>query len=201
MPFYIRRCVRHWEDRRRQQIRRQFVSCMQMVSGSLNAGYSMENAWKQAETEMAGLYGAEGEFCREMQKVNQRLAMNEPLEDILKDFAEACGVEEISDFAEIFRYARRSGGNLTEIIGNVVRQMQEKAEVLQEIEHMVAARKMEQRLMNILLPGVLFFITVSSPSYVDALYHNSLGVLAMSICLGGYLGCLTWSEKLTDIAV
>lgn len=197
----MRQRKKQWETARKQRMRQQFVSCLQIVSGALNAGYSMENAWKQAETDLIRLYGPEAEFCREMRQMNQRLAVNEPLEKILWDFAQKSEVEDILNFAEIFRYARRSGGNLTEIIRNCVKQVQEKTEVLAEIENAVASKKMEQKMMNILLPGVLLFITVSSPSYVSSLYHNALGILVMSVCLAGYLGCLIWSEKLTDIAV
>ena len=201
IPVYMRQRRRQWAEKRNRRLQRQFVSCMQMVSGSLNAGFSMENAWKQAEKDLIRLYGAEAEICREMRLMNQRAAMNEPLEQILWDFALKSQVEDISNFAEVFRYARRSGGNLTEIIRNCVKQMQEKTEVLAEIENAVASRKMEQRMMNILLPGILLFVTVSSPSYVNTLYHNGPGILVMSVCLTGYLGCLIWSEKLTDIAV
>ena len=197
----MRQRKKQWETARKQRMRQQFVSCLQIVSGALNAGYSRENAWKQAETDLIRLYGPEAEFCREMRQMNQRLAVNEPLEKILWDFAQKSEVEDILNFAEIFRYARRSGGNLTEIIRNCVKQVQEKTEVLAEIENAVASKKMEQKMMNILLPGVLLFITVSSPSYVSSLYHNALGILVMSVCLAGYLGCLIWSEKLTDIAV
>ena len=201
IPIYMKRRRKQWEERQKRCFQRQFISCIQMVAGSLNAGCSMENAWKRAEADLVRLYGPEAEICREMRLMNQRTAMNEPLEQILWDFASQSQTEDISNFAEIFRYARRSGGNLTEIIRNCVKQMQEKAEVLAEIENAVASRKLEQRMMNILLPGVLLFVTVSSPSYVSTLYHNGLGVLVMSICLAGYAGCFLWSEKLTDIAV
>ncbi|MCD7981899.1 MAG: type II secretion system F family protein [Clostridiales bacterium] len=174
---------------------------MQMVSGSLGAGYSMENAWRRAEKEMAALYGEDAVFCVELRHMNQRLAMNEPLEKILSEYAVQSGVEDICRFSEVFSYAKRSGGDLGVIIRSVTGQMQQKAEILSDIEISVASKKMEQRMMNLLLPGVLLFVTISSPSYVSTLYHNALGILVMSICLGGYLCCLFWSEHLTDISV
>ncbi len=150
---------------------------------------------------METLYGEEADFCVELRRMNQRLAMNEPLERILSEYASQCGVEDIQNFSEVFSYAKRSGANLTEIIRSVTGRMQQKAEVLSEIETSVASRKMEQRMMDLLLPGVLLFVTISSPSYVSTLYHNALGILVMSICLGGYLCCLFWSEHLTEISV
>ena len=188
-------------QRHTRELQRQFISAMQMVSGSLGAGYSMENAWRKAEKEMEALYGEDADFCAELRRMNQRLAMNEPLEKILSDYAAQSGIEDICQFAEVFSYAKRSGGDMRTIIRSITGQMQQKAEILSDIETSVASKKMEQRMMNLLLPGVLLFVTISSPSYISTLYHNALGILVMSICLGGYLCCLFWSEHITDISV
>lgn len=201
IPLYLKRRREQWLRERKQNMQRQFISGMQIVSGSLAAGYSMENAWRNAQQDLDRLYGPEAEFCVELRKMNQKLALNGQLEQVLFEFASDCGAEDIYSFAEIFYYVKRSGGNLTEIIRATVERMQRKAEILSDIENAVAARKMEQRMMNLLLPGILLFVTISSPSYSGTLYHNALGVLVMSICLAGYLFCFRWSEHLTDIAV
>ncbi len=201
IPLYVRSRSSRQRQVRTNHLQQQFISGMQMVSGSLRAGYSMENAWRRAETELIDLYGADAEFCVAMRRMNKQLEVNEPLEKVLAQFAEESGVEDICQFAEIFSYAKRSGGNLTEIIRSVTERMQEKTEILTEIETSIAAQKMEQRMMNLLLPGILLFITISSPSYVTALYHNPLGILVMSACLAGYIACLFWSEKIMDIEV
>lgn len=68
--------------------------------------------------------------------------------------------------------------------------MQEKTEVLQEIETAVAAKRAEQRMMMILLPVILLFITLSSPEYTGALYKNLAGVLVMSAWSLRISGCV-----------
>ncbi len=201
VPLYVLNRRDSRDRKRTQQLKGQFISGMQMVSGSLRAGYSMENAWRKAQKELEILYGPDAEFVVGMRRMNQRLAVNEPLEQILSEFADESGVEDISRFAEVFGYAKRSGSDLAEIIRTVTERMKEKEEILSEIETAVAAKKMEQRMMNFLLPGILLFITLSSPSYVTALYHNPAGILVMSVCLGGWLGCIYWSERLMDIQV
>ncbi len=201
VPLYMKSRRDERERARTQELKTQFLTGMQMVSGSLRAGYSMENAWRKAEKELEALYGTDAAFCIEMHRMNRALAVNEPLEKVLAEFAEKSGVEDIRNFSEIFGYAKRSGGNLTEIIRTVTERMQAKEEILVEIETSLAAQRMEQRMMDMLLPGILLFITISSPSYVTALYHNPIGILVMSASLAGYLGCIFWSEKIMDIAV
>ena len=63
------------------------------------------------------------------------------------------------------------------------------------------AKRAEQRMMMILLPVILLFITLSSPEYTGALYKNLAGVLVMSACLCGYLVVFFWSEKIVQIPV
>ncbi|MCC8029038.1 MAG: hypothetical protein LIO75_04450 [Lachnospiraceae bacterium] len=201
VPLYLKRSRKRWMQTRMRELQLQFISAMQMVSGSLGAGYSIENAWRKAEKELCALYGEDAEFCAGLRYMNQRMAVNEPLEKILSEYAAQSGIEDICRFSEVFSYAKRSGGDLTEIIRSVTERMQQKAEILSDIETTVASKKMEQWMMNLLLPGVLLFVTISSPSYVSTLYHNALGILVMSICLGGYLCCMFWSERLTDIRV
>ena len=201
VPYYLSKKKKEYVRVQKAHLLQQFKSGMQMVSGTLAAGYSIENAWRSAQVEIGRLYGAEAEFYLELKRMNRKVRMNEPFEKILSDFAYRTGIEDICNFAEIFRYARRSGGNVTEIIRTTVSRMQEKEDILSEIQNAVAAKKMEQRMMNIMFPGILLFVTLGSPEYVDSLYGTLPGVLIMSICLAGYLFACHWSEKLVDIQV
>lgn len=187
--------------RREVQIQKEFLTAMESVSGALMAGYSLESAWKYAQQETEQMYGIQGIFSRELRQLNQKLFMHEPMEQLLYELAERCDNEEIYHFAEILLYVKRSGGNMTEIIHRTVCRMQEKHEVLREITANVAAKRAEQKMMMLLLPLMLCFLTVSSPEYTGALYGNPAGVLVMSGCLAGYLGALFWAEKIVDIPV
>ena len=119
--------------RREVQIQKEFLTAMESVSGALMAGYSLESAWKYAQQETEQMYGMQGIFSRELRQLNQKLFMHEPMEQLLYELAERCDNEEIYHFAEILLYAKRSGGNMTEIIHRTVCRMQEKHEVLREI--------------------------------------------------------------------
>lgn len=201
IPFCVRRRAQRRRERSARQLEKQFQSGMQAVSAALLAGYSMENAWCSAQTEVEKLYGTDSVMAAELRRMNQRVRMNEALEVLLMEFARRSDNEDIRNFAEILQYAKRSGGNMTAIIRTTVERMQEKAEVLEEIENAVAAKKWEQKLMMILFPGVLLFVTLGSPEYVSCLYHTVLGVPVMSGCLAGYVGACLWAERLTDIRV
>ena len=198
-------CVRRTEYREKQkkimQMQTEFQSAMQSVSGALGAGYSLESAWRYAQADMQRLYGAEAEITMALQHMNRKVGMNEPIEQVLYEFACESGSEDIYNFAEILLYVKRSGGNMTEMIRATVSRIQEKTEILTEIQTAVAAKRAEQRMLMILLPAILLFITLSSPEYMSALYGNPAGVLVMSGCLCGYVIAFFWSEKTVAISV
>ena len=201
VPLFLQRRKRLLDAENNRQLLCQFQSGIQVVTGALTAGYSVKNAWRFAQKEIQTMYGIQAEFYIALEEMNQKIAMNEPVDLTFYAWAETTGCEDIMNFAEIFCYAHRSGGNLTEIIRETSERLQEKKEILEEIETAVTAKRTEQKLMNLLFPGILLFITVSSPEYVAALYHSASGVLLMSGCLTGYLILVRWSEKIVDIRI
>ena len=58
-------------------------------------------------------------------------------------------MEDIENFGEIFQVARRSGGNLKEIIQSTADNITRKTETRREIEISLAAKKMEQKVITL----------------------------------------------------
>lgn len=96
------------------------------VSFALNVGYSIENAFIQAVEELELIYGRDSDITIKFRYIVVRLGQNENIEDIFMDFAEESKVEDIIYFAEIFRYAKRSGGDLISIIRNTTQIIQQR---------------------------------------------------------------------------
>lgn len=191
----------HGCHRQKQKLLEQFVYGIRILNTSVQAGLSMENAWKEVEKETALMYGKEAVFFREVQELNHSVELSIPIEKLLLDFAHRTGMEDIMSFAEVFEYGKRSGGNWKKIIDVTVFRIQEKYDAKKEIQVMVAAKKLEQQVMNVIPLGILLFLQISSWDYMSVLYHNPLGVFCMSVCLLGYGGALWLSEKILKIQV
>jgi tight adherence protein B len=161
----------------------------------------METAWVEAERELEKLYGRNAVITRAFAGMNRQVQMNEPIEKCLMRFAMESGIEDLYHFAELFRYAKRNGGNMAEIIRSTRNRFREKEAVLEEIRTAVTAKQLEQRMMLILVPGILLFTTISSPEYGEVLYHTPLGILVMTACLAGYLAAALWGDRIVSIEV
>lgn len=205
MPLIYCFIYKRKQEKIRQQwkadMEEQFISGMRTLNTSLQAGLSMENAWKEVEQETKSVYGEKAPFFKAVQEINHSVAVNMSIERLFLEFAYKTEIEDIVSFAEIFSYGKRSGGNWKRIICSTIQRMSEKYDAKKEIAVMVAGKQMEQKVMNIIPLGILAFLQIGSWDYIQSLYHNVVGVVCMSICLGGYLFAILLSEKILRIQV
>jgi len=187
--------------KRKEQLTLQFKECIHMIVSSLNAGYSLENAFIEANKDCIVMYGADALMSMELKYINGQVKLNVPIEKILMDFAKRSDIEEILSFCEVFQFAKRSGGDFIKILKNTASKISESIEVKNEIETMTASKKMEQSVMNVMPFGILLYIDVSSPGFLSALYHNVIGVAVMSACLLVYVAAYFLSRKIVDIQI
>lgn len=181
------------------ELAREFLDALRSVSASLTAGYSMENAWREAQREVSRLYGQNSLLARELEIINHSIELNTPLEILLSNLGERSGNPDITSFAEVFAFAKRSGGNFITIIQGTTEHMRARFETEREIQVLVASRKMEQKVMNIMPLLILAYLKLTSPGFLDVLYGNFLGVSFMSGCLLLYGMALVLAEKMMDI--
>ena len=197
-----RKCYREEKiEKRKQVLLLEFKEAMQSVAASLLSGYSIENAWKEAEKELKELYGEEGLMAEEMKRMNSAILMNQPVEQLLYRFALRTSCEDILEFAEVFRFAKRSGGNFGKIIQHTIFHIGEKIETEREIQTMMAGRRMEQRIMNVVPVGLLAYLNLTAKEFLEPLYGNLFGVCVMSAVFFAYLGALMLARKITQIKI
>lgn len=187
--------------KRREKLLLEFKDGMQAASAALLAGYSMENAWREAERELGELHGEASLLYGEVHQMNAAVRMNEPLEKVLMDFARRSGCEEIESFAEVFSFAKRSGGDFPGIMQATVKKLSGKLEVEREISTAVAGKKLEGKIMNAMPVFILVYLNLTSGDFLDALYGNLLGCLVMTAVLTVYVAALALSGKILDIQV
>ena len=149
--FYLRyrRLQLKWEEERRWQLNLEFKEGLQGIAAALNAGYSVENAIEESRRDLKVLYGQESLLCWEFQIMLEQLRMNRPVEQVMDELADRSKVEDIKSFAEVFRTARRSGGDLVSITRVCAERIAEKIEVSREIRTLFAGKQMEGKIMNV----------------------------------------------------
>lgn len=187
--------------KKQEQLRGQFKDAIMGISANLRAGYAVENAFRESIHEMNQLYGKDSAIYKAFYAIVQGMSNNVSLEVLLKHFAKQAQIDEIQEFADVFGIAKRTGGNLTEIIGETANTISEKIEVNKEIQVMLAAKQLEQNVMNVIPFGIVLYIMFVSKGYFDTLYHSMFGVCVMTACLVLYLVAYFWGQKLVEIQI
>lgn len=187
---------RQYSEREKLELESQFRDGILSVAASLQAGYSIENSFKEAMAEMEKLHGENSHIYRELYVINAKMAVNVTLEELLLDFADRSDSEDIETFCQVFIFAKRSGGSLNRVIKRSAMTISEKLDTVQEIQTDLASRRYESMVMSVMPIFILGYVRFSTPGYFDCLYHNIFGVLIMTACLAVYAAGYLLSEKL-----
>jgi len=182
----------------REQLVVQFQECILSVSTALKAGYAVENAFVESRNDMRLLYGEDSLIYQELETIRRGLVVNISLEEQLTDLAERSDSEDLRQFAQVFAIAKRSGGNLPEIIRSTAELIGQRISMKQEIRTLLSGRRLEQTIMKLMPFGILMYIGVSYPGYFDSLYHNLTGIAVMTGCLGLYLAAYVIGDRTLD---
>lgn len=195
-PVFLKIRAKRLLQAQKQELCLQFKETISSVAVALNAGYSVENAWREAKGEIAQMYGEKALMVQELQHLLAHLAMNVPLEELLYDFALRSDIEDVISFCQVFFFAKRSGGDFIGIIRTTADRIGQKIELQRQLAADLAARRLESRIMNVVPLVILLYLNLTSPGYFDVLYGNASGVCIMSVCLGMYLLAYALSEHM-----
>ena len=189
------------EREKKERLRGEFKEAVLSVAANLRAGYAVENAFRETLQEMKMLYGGETVIYREFYKIVQGLANGISMEVLMGQFAERTDLAEIQEFADIFAIARRSGGNLTEIIYETAATISEKIDVEKEIQVLTSAKRLEQNIMSVVPFAIILYVSVTSEGYFDVLYTTAVGRIVMTGCFAVYATAYMLGVKITKIQV
>ncbi len=200
--FFIRyQREKSWQ-RQKRELKEQFKEGIYALSASLSAGRSIESAFADAARDLRILYPDEKTRIRlEFDNIVKQVALNVPVETALSAFAAGSGDEDIRNFSMVFMTAKRTGGNLVDIIRYTSTNIRERSAVVNAIEVMVSGKQYEQRMLAMLLPLMLAYMKMFSPAFLSSLYINAGGRVIMTLALGLYGISIFIGYKMTRIEV
>lgn len=189
------------KEQQKRELTMQFKAMIESLVTSLNAGYSLEHAFADAKRDLLLAYDKKALIFEELGLILQGLKINIPIEQLLKNFGERTGIEDIRNFANVVAVAKKSGGNLIRIIGKTVNSISDKLAVEEEIKTMVTAKKMEEQIMLLMPYGIIFYLRVTNGEFLGVLYHNAFGGMLMTVFLAAIYAADLWAKKIMEISV
>ena len=199
--FFLKDRRQALSRKRKIEMEGQFLTGIQLVCTSLQAGYAVENAFGEAAEQLRKIYSQESFAVTEFDYLVSQTKLNRSIESLLSDLGERSQVEDIQNLAEVFYTAKRTGGDLMAIMRNTISCIQHRRETRMEIETTLAGKVMEQNMMSVIPMLILGYVTLTSPEFLEVMYEGIPGRIVMGICLALYLLAYLWGRKIMTIQV
>lgn len=199
--FYLKWKKKQLIRERKRRLNYQFRDALNSMSVAVQAGYSVENAVSACVRDLEQLYTKSEDIVMEFRYIETQQKVSVPVEELFLDLGKRCRIEDIENFASILYIAKRSGGDLGNVILKVARMLGDKIDVKKEIEATLAAKKSEQMIMSIMPAGIILYLQLTSPGFLDMLYGNPFGICAMTVCLAVYGTAYWMGKRIVEIEV
>jgi len=179
-PFKTKEIIAH----RKKELGLQFKEALYALSSSLMAGRSLESSFKEALKDLSLLYpDPQIYIIQEFTYISRRIDMNVTIEDALADFAQRAHLEDIDSFVDVLLISKRTGGNIVEIIKNTSTIIGDKLQIKQEIDTLLAEKKLEQKVLNVMPIAMVLLLTWSTGDYMAPVFTTFFGKLMMTIAV------------------
>ena len=144
----------------------------------------MESGIEDALKDLQVIYpDPQTEILLEMEYILRGIGMNNTTESMFSQFAERAHLEDIENFVDIFVTCKRTGGDLIEVMRSTSNTIGEKIEVKQEIETTISGKKYEFNFMMVLPVIMVLFLTVTSREYMEPVFTELAGKMAMTVAI------------------
>jgi tight adherence protein B len=180
-------------DKRQAAFSDQLTDVLQLISGSLRAGYGLLQG-VDAVTRDADEPAA-GEFRRIL--VEHRLGRD--LNDAMDNCAERMDNSDFAWVVQAFNIHRDVGGDLARVLDNIIATVRERTDVHRQVRALSAEGRMSAIVLTALPIVVFFVIQVSSPDYMAELVGRPFGLVLIGVAvLMLILGSL-WIRRLVKV--
>jgi len=157
------------ESRRTSAFLGQLPDTLQLIAGSLSAGYSMPQAMDTVVRE--GSQPMTGEFNRAL--VEARLGV--PIEDAMDGIAERMKSKDFAWVVMAIRIQREVGGNLAELLTTVSATLRERERLRRQVRVLSAEGRLSAWILGLLPPVFALYLVLVQPSYLEPLVTELLG--------------------------
>ena len=181
------------KDRRIKAFNSGLADTLQLMSGSLSAGLSLQQSLDTVVRE--GVDPIAGEFRRAI--VEARIGVE--LEDAMDGIALRMGSKDFSWVVMAIRIQRKVGGNLAELLLTVAATLREREYLRRHVRALSAEGRLSCWILGGLPPAFMAYLTITKPTYMHPMFSTPLGWMM----IGGIVVLLSvgifWMSKVVKV--
>ena len=187
--------LRQLRKRRLKAFEAQLPDTLNLLAGSLRAGYSFLQGLEAVVQETSDPMG------RELRRVLAEARLGRPLEDALGDVAVRMESRDFDWSVLAIRIQREVGGNLAELLQTVAETMVQRSRLRGEVRALTAEGRISGVIMGLLPVGLGLFMFTASPGYINDLFSSVTGwAMVIGSAVMAAVG-FAWINKIIKIEV
>ncbi|MDE2475912.1 MAG: type II secretion system F family protein [Alphaproteobacteria bacterium] len=165
--------------RREQAFTREFAPAMDAIVRSVKSGLPVIEALKLVATEIPQPVG--GEF----QLLTDSLKVGLTMEQSIRRMYQRMPTPEVNFFGIVMSMQSKSGGNLSEALGNLAGVLRDRKRLKDKIRAMSSEARTGAVIIGSMPPGVMLLVYVTTPSYMAPMFSTEIGNALL-------VGCVVW---------
>ena len=169
--------LRQRQKMRKNRFTQQLPEALDLLINALKAGYSLQAAIEFAGRETAAPLGVE------LVRFHDESRLGIDVRTALVALQERVGTEDVRMFVTSLLLQRETGGNLTELLGNIASLVRQRLAFQGQVETLTAEPKLSAYILTALPFLVAGAISIMSPGYMKPLFETALGHQIIAYCL------------------
>jgi len=166
LPFFF---LNFKKERRIAMFEEQFPEALDLLARSLRAGHALTTGIALVAEEMPDPVGPEFRLLYDRQNFGM------PFPDALREFGERIPVLDAKFFTTAVLIQRESGGNLSEVLGNLSTVIRERFRVKRQVRVLSAHGRITGWVLSGLPPALAGAFMVTGPEHMQTLINDPLG--------------------------
>lgn len=187
--------VRFKASRRIRSFEKQLPDTLQLLAGTLRAGYSLPQGLEAVSHEINDPMGYE------LRRVMTEARLGREIEDALGATAERLSSPDFAWAVMAIGIQREVGGNLNELLMTVSDTMIARERLRGEVATLTAEGKMSAIILGGLPPGLGFVMWIMNPDYIAILFHETMGHIFLGLGFVSAAVGMAWMKKVITINV
>ena len=188
--------------RRRRHYMAEFKDFLFMASTAIGAGRSMKDAIAESVPSLLNIYGKRAILAGDLSKAYERMETGgENDVSVLRDLADASGLEDVKDFVTIYSICKTTGASLITALGKAAGVIMEKMSIDREVEELVRRKEGEGLVIFAMPVLIILFLNFTAPDYIAPLYETAAGRIIMTAVLASNIGIYAMIQRITNVEV
>lgn len=133
--------------KRQRRLLLQFKDLLESINNSYAAGKNTPDAFLGAYNDLQMQYGETSDIVKEVAIINAGIQNNYNIEELLLDLGDRSGLEDITNFSDVFEVSNRLGGNLKQVVSESYDMIRDKIDIELEINTIVASGRNDLNIM------------------------------------------------------